>query len=602
MPDDDSVFSTEEHTSEVEASEEYTSEDFSYESADLSAPSIPSTAAAAREVDEHELERALNSVVRDSLSPLLVGLSVLYLVQMVTHTVLLGQPNAAYNSLMAAGSSVVLLLLRMALTGVDAESHQVYVIGTVAVAIALGNTLWAQALTEGVQVVAMGLLLVGTGFVFLSTAWFVGILAVSMVAWLLVTAALHPPAELFFPTINLSGTAALATMMHVVRRRTNRRAERLRRATEQQQEALAQALIVEEHHRRSLAESEASLEEALNDLQRAKNALEDREQRLSRTVDELTAAKEKAEEASQLKSAMLANMSHEVRTPLTSITGFAELMAEEASGQAQRFATLIYDNSQRLLETLGSVLRLSKLEAGNQTLRFEEMDLVEEAESLAAEQSERAHEAGVNLELDLDSETCRCLLDRGAVQRILRNLVGNAIKFTDEGGTVTIRLEQIREACRPDAGEMAFTHARLEVEDTGEGMSESFQSDMFKAFRQEEQTARRDHEGSGLGLSITKQLVDLLRGEITVASEKGEGTCFTICLSRVPEGADPSALEVETSEEDDVENNGRPAAVEKKARDVSDASSAETSPDAAEAIEDSPEQTENVSERVEGAA
>jgi anti-sigma regulatory factor (Ser/Thr protein kinase) len=188
------------------------------------------------------------------------------------------------------------------------------------------------------------------------------------------------------------------------------------------------------------------------------------------------------------------------------------------------------------------------------------------------------------------------------VQRILRNLVGNAIKFTDEGGTVTIRLEQIREACHPDAGEMAFTHARLEVEDTGEGMSGTLQNDMFKAFRQEEQTARRGHEGSGLGLSITKQLVDLLQGEITVASEKGVGTCFTICLPRVPEGADPSALEAETSEEDDAENNGRPAAVEKEARDVSDASSAETSPDAAEAIEDSPEQTENVSERVEGAA
>jgi signal transduction histidine kinase len=339
MPDDDSVFSTEEDAAET--AEAYAARGFPSRSADPSAPSIPSTAAAAREVDERELEQALNTVVRDSLSPLLVGLSVLYLVQMVTHMLLLAQPNAAYISLMAAGSSVVLLLLRMGLTGVDPESYQVYVIGTVAVAIALGNTLWAQALTEGVQVVVMGLLLVGTGFVFLSTAWFVGILSVSMVAWLIVTAALHPPAELFFPTINLSGTAALATMMHVVRRRTNRRAERLRRATEQQQEALSQALMVEEHHRRSLAESEASLEEALNDLRQAKRTLEDREQRLSQMVDELTVAKEKAEEASQLKSAMLANMSHEVRTPLTSITGFvADGRGGQRAGPALRLPHL----------------------------------------------------------------------------------------------------------------------------------------------------------------------------------------------------------------------------------------------------------------------
>jgi signal transduction histidine kinase len=591
MSDDDSVFSTEGSSSEAEAADEPVSVDFSAGGSGRSAPSIPSTAAAAREVDERELERALNTVVRDSLSPLLVGLSVLYLVQMVTHMLLLAQPNAAYLSLMAAGSSVVLLLLRMALTGIDPESHQVYVIGTVAVAIALGNTLWAQALTEGVQVVVMGLLLVGTGFVFLSTAWFVGILSVSMVTWLIVTAALHPPAELFFPTINLSGTAALATMMHVVRRRTNRRAERLRRATEQQQEALSQALRVEEHHRRSLAQSEASLEEALNDLQQAKRALEDREQRLSHMVDELTVAKEKAEEASQLKSAMLANMSHEVRTPLTSITGFAELMAEEASGQAQRFASLIYDNSQRLLETLSSVLRLSKLEAGKQTLRLEAVDLVEEAQSLATEQSERAHEAGVDLQLDLDCDQCRCLLDPGATQRVLRNLVGNAIKFTDEGGTVTIRVERVTEAGGAEDG--PFTHARLQVEDTGAGMSESFQNDMFEAFRQEEQSVRGGHEGSGLGLAITKQLVDLLRGAIAVESEKGVGTCFTIRLPRVPEGADASTL-------DDGGSAGPDEAVRSDGDALEEQGPADVSPSGpAEATGSAPEQAGDASEPVE---
>jgi signal transduction histidine kinase len=502
-----------------------------------SAPSIPSTAAAAREVDEDELDGALNAVVYDSLRPLLVGLSVLYLVQMFTHMVLLAQPNAAYISLMAAGSSVILLLLRVVMAGVDPESERVYVIGGLAVCIALGNTLWSQGLTESVQVVVMGLLLVGTGFVFLSTKWFVVSLAVCMLAWLGVTAAVHPPAALFFPVINLSGTAALATMMHVVRRRTNLRAERLRQANEQQQDALARALMVEEHHRRSLAESEASLEEALNDLQKAKSALEDREQRLSHMVDELTEAKEQAEEASRLKSAMLANMSHEVRTPLTSITGFAEVMAEEADGQAEHFASLIHENSQRLLETLSSVLRLSKLEAGKEGVRFEEMDLVEELHALSKEQSERADQAGVDLQLEVGCDRCSCYLDPGAVQRILRNLVGNAIKFTDEGGEITVRLERVARALPETADDAAFTHARLEVEDTGAGMSEAFQEDMFKAFRQESQTPRSGHEGSGLGLSITKQLVDLMGGEIEVDSEKGVGTCFTIHLPRVPQEA-----------------------------------------------------------------
>jgi signal transduction histidine kinase len=504
----------------------------------LSAPSIPSTAAAAREVDDDELDGALNAVVYDSLPPLLVGLSVLYLVQMCTHMVLLTQPNAAYISLMAAGSSVILLLLRVVMAGVEPESEKVYVIGGFAVLIALGNTLWAQALTEGVQVVVMGLLLVGTGFVFLATKWFIASLSTCMLAWLAVALAVHPPSALLFPVINLSGTAALATMMHVVRRRTNKRAERLRLANEQQQEALARALMVEEHHRRSLAESEASLEEALNDLQQAKSTLEDRERRLSHMVEELTEAKEQAEEASRLKSAMLANMSHEVRTPLTSITGFAEVMAEEAEGQAKHFASLIRDNSQRLLETLSSVLRLSKLEAGKEGVRFEEMDLVEELEALVTEQSERAQQAGVDLRLEIGCDQCPCSLDPGAVQRILRNLVGNAIKFTDEGGEVVLRAERVTRGTTEPTDETTFTHARLEVEDTGAGMSESFQEDMFKAFRQEAQTPRSGHEGSGLGLSITKQLVDLMEGDIAVESEKGVGTCFTIHLPRVPEGAD----------------------------------------------------------------
>lgn len=524
MPNESSVFSTE---STNETGEEF-----------ISAPSVPSTAAAAREVDEDELERALNAVVHDSLPPLLVGLSVLYLVQMFTHMVLLAQPNAAYISLMAAGSSVVLLLLRVGLAGIDPGSGRVYVVGGIAAGIALCNTLWAQTLTQEVQVVIMGLLLVGTGFVFLSTVWFTVFLGVALTTWLAVTAAVYPPAALFFPVVNLSGTAAFAVMVHMVRRRTNRRAERLRRATEQQQEALAQALMVEEHHRRSLKESEKSLEKALNDLQQAKSALEDREQRLSHMVDELTEAKEKAEEASQLKSAMLANMSHEVRTPLTSITGFAEVMQEETNGQVEHFASLIHDNSRRLLETLGSVLRLSKLEAGKQNIRFEKIDLVEELGALSTEQSERAAQAGVDLRLEPECDQCVCWLDPAAVQRILRNLVGNAIKFTEEGGEVVVRVGRLGRGPVARRAERDFTHACLEVKDTGAGMSESFQEDMFKAFRQEAQTPRRGHEGSGLGLSITKQLVDLMEGEIAVESEKGEGTCFTIRLPRRPEEAD----------------------------------------------------------------
>ncbi len=524
--------------------------------------SVPSTAAAAREVDDQDLETALNAVVHDSLAPILVGLSVLYLVQMFTHMLLLSRPNAIYISMMAAASSVILLLLRIVLTGIDAESNRVYALSALTFVIALINTLWSQALTQEVEVVVMSLLLVGTGFVFLSKGWFTVVLAVSLLSWLLVSGVVHAPEALFFPSIGLFGAAALATMMHLVRRRTNLRAERLRRATQQQQEALAQALMVKEHQQRELEKSEESLQDALSDLQHTKKALERREEELSRTVDELTVAKEKAEEASQLKSAMLANMSHEVRTPLTSISGFAEVLTEEADGQVKQFATMIHENSKRLLDTLSSVLRLSKLEAGKQNLHLERMDLVEEAEAIITEQAERAENAGVDLHLDV-CDQCLCELDPGAVQRILRNLVGNAIKFTDENGEVVVRVDRVSRPSEAEPNDEAFTHARLEVEDTGPGMSASFQENMFEAFRQESEDPRRTHEGSGLGLSITKELVDLLHGDISVESEVGVGTRFTIHLPRHPDemddGSSSSTTVSSTNGRDDAANEHEPA-------------------------------------------
>lgn len=506
------------------------------------APSIPSTSAGARDVDEDELEKALNAIVHDSLGPVLVGLSVLYLVQMFTHMLLLASPNAVYISLMAAGSSVVLLLLRVVITAVDPKSGHVYTVGVLAFTIALANTLWSHALTEEVEVVVMALLLVGTGFVFLSPRWFFPVLGNSLIAWFGVSVFLHRPEVLLFPAIGLLGAAALGIMMHAVRRRTNRRAERLRRANEQQQEALARTVMVKERQQRQLKESEQSLKEALENLQQTKTELEYREKELSRMVDELTRAKEEAEEASQLKSAMLASMSHEVRTPLTSITGFAEVLTEEASGQVKQFADMIHDNSQRLLETLSSVLRLSKLEAGKQSLQLEPIDLVEEVKAIRNEQAERATEAGIDLRLDLTCESCMCLLDAGAVQRILRNLVGNAVKFTEEGGEVILRATRVT---RPDgrrSNDAPFSHVRLEVEDTGIGMSESFRENMFQAFQQESQDPRSSHEGSGLGLSITKKLVELLQGEIDVESEKGKGTRFIIRLPHHPEEATDDQL------------------------------------------------------------
>jgi len=253
-----------------------------------------------------------------------------------------------------------------------------------------------------------------------------------------------------------------------------------------------------------------------------------------RRQEQLEAAKEEAEEANRLKSAFLANMSHEIRTPLTSIIGFAEAIGDALSqfenesessdslnGSAQdvhRFAQLIERSGQRLLETLNSVLDLSKLEAGSMHLDLREIDAVQEVEETVELFEQRAAEKDVDMNAVLPEDSLRAWADRGALERVLHNLLSNAVKFTNPGGSVTARAY-----ADPDT-------VTFEIEDTGVGIDPEFLPHLFDAFEQESTGPDRDHEGSGLGMAVTKRLVDRMDGTIEVDSEPGEGTRFTIEL------------------------------------------------------------------------
>ena len=240
----------------------------------------------------------------------------------------------------------------------------------------------------------------------------------------------------------------------------------------------------------------------------------------------LRAAKEEAEEASVLKSAMLANMSHEIRTPLTSIVGLSEVLEENLDGDPAELADIIRRSSQRLQETLSSVLQLSKLEAGAHELDREPVDLAAVVDETVKLLHPSAVEQSVEVEVDVPERAVTGALDEGALQRILTNLVENAIKFTPPDGTVTVRVRATAKT------------ARLEVDDTGIGIDEDFLPDLFNAFEQENGGIDRTHEGSGLGLAITKRLTEALGGTIEVNSEKGEGTRFTV---RLPRNSDDGA-------------------------------------------------------------
>jgi len=232
---------------------------------------------------------------------------------------------------------------------------------------------------------------------------------------------------------------------------------------------------------------------------------------------ELRDAKAQAEEAARLKSAMLANMSHEIRTPLTTITGFSELLVSELEGEAARLVEMVHDNSERLQETLTSVLQLSKLEADGMALDETHVEVTKTVGEVVQVLQPDAHSAGVEVRTDLEAGV-GWMGDEQALRRIVTNLTENAIKFTPSGGVVVVR-------GRADASAVT-----VGVEDTGVGIDEAFLPNLFNAFEQEHGGLDREHEGSGLGLAITKRLVEALEGRIEVESEKGVGTRFRVEL------------------------------------------------------------------------
>ena len=223
----------------------------------------------------------------------------------------------------------------------------------------------------------------------------------------------------------------------------------------------------------------------------------------------------KLEQASQAKSRFLANVSHEIRTPMNGILGMAQLLLlNPTTGNQKHRIQTIKSSAEALLALLNDVLDFSKIEAGRLDLVSSEFNLSDMVRDVLNLFHSKADDKGVDLSYSL-GPGCEALMraDGVRLRQIVTNLVGNAVKFT-ESGSVTVRVERVD-------GELC----RFEVQDTGIGMSETAQSQIFSAFTQADLFDRRA-EGTGLGLTICRRLAELMGGEIWVESKLGEGSCF----------------------------------------------------------------------------
>jgi signal transduction histidine kinase len=262
--------------------------------------------------------------------------------------------------------------------------------------------------------------------------------------------------------------------------------------------------------------------ELMRSLKQEKHSLE---QRVIERTQALHDALIAAQAASRAKSEFLATISHELRTPLTSVIGMSATLLRWPLGdlnQRQRhYLQTIHDSGERLLALIDDVLELSQLEAGKAILNISEFSLTALAQASIRSFSEQAHQQAVDLELDLKLKPHFHLnADPRRVGQILWNLLSNAIKFTPAGGQVILRVWSEND------------NAVLQVEDTGIGISQEQLSLLFEKFQQLDTPYRRRYNGMGLGLALTKQLVELHQGRIEVESTVGSGSIFTVWLPR----------------------------------------------------------------------
>jgi PAS domain S-box-containing protein len=261
------------------------------------------------------------------------------------------------------------------------------------------------------------------------------------------------------------------------------------------------------------------------ELKASNEELEYINSRLEKQKAELKEAKEKAEESDRLKSAFLANMSHEIRTPMNGILGFSQMLMENefSEKKQKKFLGIIHSRTKHLLQIITDIVDIAKIESNQLSINEEEFylnDVIKELYDFYKKDIEDKGKTGIQLKLKLNLQRERSYIksDQTRIRQVLDNLLSNAVKYTDEG-EVEIGYS------KKNKDTLLFW-----VKDTGIGISSEDYDKIFERFRQADETTNRLYEGTGLGLTISKNLVEFLGGKIWVDSEQGKGSVFYFTL------------------------------------------------------------------------
>ena len=334
--------------------------------------------------------------------------------------------------------------------------------------------------------------------------------------------------------------------------KTSRQAEELRNRQEElkssNEELEEQTALLKESESR-LRNQQEELKTINEELEEKSRVLEEQKENIEKQNRELQKAQKLIEDkandletANQYKSEFLANMSHELRTPLNSILLLSNLLSKNKnqtlSAKEEEYCQTINQAGNDLLSLINDILDLSKIEAGKMEVTLEKIDPKDFAGYLQRNFSHQAEAKGLTIETIVGDHLPEYFYsDRQKVDQILKNLISNAIKFTSEG-SVTISIEQTPENIKFNSMIIPSSDTiSINVKDTGIGIAQEKQKTIFEAFRQEDGTTDRKYGGTGLGLSISTQLARLLEGEISLKSQKGNGSIFTLHLPKKHSGA-----------------------------------------------------------------
>ncbi|NUO07070.1 MAG: ammonium transporter [Candidatus Brocadia sp.] len=250
------------------------------------------------------------------------------------------------------------------------------------------------------------------------------------------------------------------------------------------------------------------------------------EKRVTERTEDLQQANIALEKANRLKSEFLATMSHELRTPLNAIIGFAEVLRDEISGalnaEQKEYVGDIHSSGQHLLNMINSILDLSKIEAGKLELQHEEFSIGDATIEVLNTIVGFSNKKGITINTNIHEDIPPITADKVKFKQIMFNLLSNAVKFTPENGRVTINARLVDQ------------YVQITIIDTGIGIKSEDMDKIFEAFRQVDASYARRYEGTGLGLTLTKRLVELHGGKIWVKSEYGKGSAFTFTLPLKP--------------------------------------------------------------------